>query len=70
MSEGELILDTRTQDLFANADAMAKASLKPPQRVQVATELHLDGEGIPPIEELTDKIRKSLKRRGARQSAT
>jgi energy-coupling factor transport system ATP-binding protein len=58
MSDGQLILDSPTEDLFENRGALTKASLKPPQRIQVADELGLHhGHGIPSVEDLTDRLR-------------
>jgi len=61
MSEGRVILDSPTEDLFENRSALAMASLKPPQRIQVADALGLkDGHGIPSLEDLTDRLRESV----------
>ena len=63
MSDGQIILDSPTEKLFENHDALTRASLKPPQRIQVADELGLKGgNGIPSVEELTNRVRDELKR--------
>jgi energy-coupling factor transport system ATP-binding protein len=61
MSDGQLILDTPTENLFENSGALTRASLKPPQRIQVADELGLkNGHEIPTVEDLTKKVREVL----------
>jgi energy-coupling factor transport system ATP-binding protein len=61
MSDGQFILDSPTEDLFENRGALTKASLKPPQRIQVADELGLNrGNGIPSVEDLTDRLREVI----------
>jgi energy-coupling factor transport system ATP-binding protein len=63
MSDGQLILDSPTEDLFESSGALARASLKPPQRILVAEALGLkDGHGIPSVEDLTDRLRESMGR--------
>lgn len=66
MADGRLILDTPTDRLFGNREVLADASLKPPQRVQLADELGLnDGLEIPTVEDLTAKLRIILGTQGA-----
>ena len=63
MSDGQIILDSPTESLFENHDALRRASLKPPQRIQVADELGLkDGDGIPSVADLTSRMRDELQR--------
>jgi energy-coupling factor transport system ATP-binding protein len=63
MSEGQVILDTPTADLFENQAALTRASLKPPQRIQLADELGLkDVNGIPTVEDLTRRVREAILR--------
>ena len=63
MSDGQIILDSPTEKLFENHDALRRASLKPPQRIQVADELGLrDGSGIPTVAGLSSRVRDELRR--------
>lgn len=63
MSDGQLILDSPTPGLFGSVDVLERASLKQPQRIQFAQISGLkDGDGIPSLRDLTDKVRESLKR--------
>ena len=63
MSDGQIILDSPTESLFENHDALRRASLKPPQRIQVADELGLkDGDGIPSVADLTSRMQDELQR--------
>jgi len=58
MADGQLILDSPTEDLFGNRGVLAKASLKPPQRIMVADGLGLNyGGGIPSVDSLTTLVR-------------
>jgi len=67
MSDGQVILDSPTEDLFESRDALARASLKPPQRIQVADELGLkDGRGIPSVDDITKRVRESVGGRSTR----
>lgn len=61
MSDGELILDSSTEDLFQHQDALARASLKPPERIQLADELGMkEPNRIPSIEEVSKKVREII----------
>jgi energy-coupling factor transport system ATP-binding protein len=65
MADGQLILDSPTEKLFDNAGVLAAASLKPPQRLEMARELGLsEGPGIPSVEELTARLRGSFAKPG------
>jgi energy-coupling factor transporter ATP-binding protein EcfA2 len=62
MSDGQVILDSPTADLFGNRDILDRASLKQPQRIQFAETFGLkDGGAIPSLRNLTDKVRELLK---------
>lgn len=65
MSDGQLILDSPTVDLFEDGSALSRASLKPPQRIEVADALGLgDWTGIPSVSDITERLRLSLRRPG------
>ncbi len=59
MSAGRVILDCPTTHLFDETQILSQAALKPPQRVQLATELGLKG-GIPSIQQVTDIVRRKV----------
>lgn len=61
MSEGELILDSSTEDLFEHQDVLARASLKPPERIQLANELGMkDYDRVPSIDDVSRKVREII----------
>ncbi|HEV2227283.1 MAG TPA: ATP-binding cassette domain-containing protein [Nitrososphaerales archaeon] len=61
MSDGELILDSPTEGLFEHQDALAQASLKPPERIQLANEIGMkDNSGVPSIDDVSKKVREVI----------
>jgi cobalt transport protein ATP-binding subunit len=62
MSDGKVILDSPTTDLFGNSNILDRASLKKPQRIQFEETFGLkDGGGIPSLGDLTEKVRELLR---------
>ncbi len=63
MLDGQLIFDAPTERLFENQDVLARASLKPPERIQLASQLGLkDISPIPSLEEITNRVREIILR--------
>ena len=61
MLDGQLIFDAPTEHLFENQDALTRASLKSPERIQLASQLGLkDIPPIPSIEDVTNRVREII----------
>ena len=59
MAKGGLIADGSTDEVFRNTEVMKKASLLPPQIVELSTKLQLNG--VNTIDQMTNYVKAALK---------